>query len=247
MKKILFFTIFLFSITLVTQAQETITFPSVDGVEIVANMYKLNPDSAVFIILFHQAGWSRGEYLEIAPKLNAMGFNCLAIDQRSGSKVNGVDNVTVKNARKAMKDTKYIDAFQDIEATVSYVKRYHAKGKIIIWGSSYSSSLVLKYAGNYPDNIDAVLAFSPGEYFKSMGKPGDFIQSSAKHIKCPSFITSARSEKGSWWKIYEAIPADNKFYYLPETSGNHGSRALWEKFTDNSGYWKAVKKFLRTI
>ena len=224
-----------------------IKFPSEDGVEIVADLYKSNPDSATFIVLFHQAGWSRGEYLEIAPKLNLLGYNCLAIDQRSGNKVNGIENVTVKNARKAMKDTKYVDAYQDIEATVGYVKKYLTKGKVIILGSSYSSALVLKYAGDNPESIDAVLAFSPGEYFKSMGKPGDYIQSSAANIKCPSFITSAKSEKGSWWKIHESISTNVKAYYLPETSGNHGSRALWQKFSDNEGYWDAVKSFLSNI
>lgn len=231
----------------VANAQETINFPAGDGVDIAANLYKMAPDTATFIILFHQAGWSRGEYLEIAPQLNAMGYNCMAVDQRSGKGVNGVDNITVQNARKAMKDTRYIDAYQDIEAAVDYAKQYHAKGKVIIWGSSYSSSLVLKYAGDNPNSIEAVLAFSPGEYFKSMGKPGDFIQSSAKNIKCPSFITSARGEKGSWWKIHEVISTDTKAYYLPETTGNHGSRALWQKFSDNGGYWEAVKAFLWKI
>ncbi len=230
-----------------SKAQKTITFPSVDGVEISADLYQPNSDSATFIVLFHQAGWSRGEYIEIAPILNAMGYNCMAIDQRSGNKVNGTDNITVKNARKAMKDTKYTDAYQDIEAAVNYAKQYLAKGKVIIWGSSYSSALVLKYAGDNPDNVDGVLAFSPGEYFKSMGKPADYIQSSAANIKCPSFITSSKSEKGSWWKIHEAINTTSKSYYLPETSGNHGSRALWQKFTDNGGYWEAVKKFLGEV
>ena len=231
-----------------SDAQKTITFPSIDEVEIVADLYKPNSDSATFIILFHQAGWSRGEYMEIAPILNSMGYNCMAIDQRSGNKVNEIDNITVRNARKAMKDTKYTDAYQDIEAAVNYTKQYLTKGKIIIWGSSYSSALVLKYAGDNPDNVAGVLAFSPGEYFKSMGKPADFIQSSAANIKCPSFITSAKSEKGSWWKIHEAINnTTSKSYYLPESSGNHGSRALWQKFTDNGGYWDAVKKFLKEI
>jgi dienelactone hydrolase len=247
MRNILIYSVLFCSTIFFSEGQEMIKLPSEDGVEIVADLYKPNSDSATFIILFHQAGWSRGEYMEIAPKLNSLGYNCLAIDQRSGNKVNGIENVTVKNARKAMKDTKYVDAFQDIEATVSYVKKYLAKGKVIIWGSSYSSALVLKYAGDNPNNIQGVLAFSPGEYFKSMGKPGDYIQSSATKIKCPSFITSAKSEKGSWWKIYESISTDVKSYYLPETSGNHGSRALWQKFSDNEGYWDAVKSFLSKI
>ena len=236
-------TISLILIGLSISAQETITLTAGDGLEITADTYIKHPKDAPFIILFHQAGCSRGEYLEIAPKLNELGYNCLAIDQRSGNKVNDVENLTSKKAKEAKKDTKFVDAFQDIEAAVNYVQQTFPTTKIIIWGSSYSSSLVLKYAGDNPDNIQGVLAFSPGEYFKSK----DFIQSSAATIKCPSFITSAKGEKGRWWEIHQAIPTKTKAFYLPSTAGNHGSRALWEKFSDNEGYWEAVKDFLAGI
>ncbi|APA66465.1 hypothetical protein YQ22_18020 [Maribacter sp. 1_2014MBL_MicDiv] len=195
------------------------------------------------MLLFHQAGWSRGEYKEIAPKLNTLGYNCLAIDQRSGGAVNSVTNQTNQRAVAAGKETTYLDAYQDIEATVAYVKKAYSPKKIIIWGSSYSSSLVLKYAGDHPDQIDAAMAFSPGEYF---GKD-DFIKNSAAHIKVPTFITSAQNEQDNWAAINQAIPTTTKVTYVPATAGNHGSRALWEKFEDNNGYWNAVKNFLKQL
>ncbi|MEQ6120140.1 alpha/beta fold hydrolase [Reichenbachiella sp. MALMAid0571] len=243
--RFLFFPIFL-SLVLISnlRASDLIRIKSGDGVEITADLYKIHPDTVPFIILFHQAGWSRGEYLETAPKLNALGYNCLAVDLRSGKSVNGVENFTFVNANKALKETKYIDAYQDIEASIAHVKKFLARGKVIILGSSYSSSLVLKYAGDNPKSVNAVVAFSPGEYFKPFGKPADFIQSSAVDIQCPSLILSARAERNSWWNIYEAINTANKSYYLPETSGNHGSRALWQKFTDHKGYWEALTDFL---
>ncbi|MDP4679533.1 MAG: alpha/beta hydrolase [Cyclobacteriaceae bacterium] len=243
-----FFFILIFSvISNAAHSEDLIKINSGDGVEISADLYKVHPDSVPFIILFHQAGWSRGEYLETAPKLNVLGYNCLAVDLRSGKHVNGIDNKTVVSANRALKETNYIDAYQDIEATVLHVKEFLTKGKIIIIGSSFSSSLVLKYAGEYPENVDGVIAFSPGEYFGSSGKPNDFIQSSAKNIRCPSFITSARSEKKSWLSIYKSIEMDTKSYYLPETSGNHGSKALWQKFTDHKDYWNAMTEFLLKI
>jgi pimeloyl-ACP methyl ester carboxylesterase len=179
--------------------------------------------------------------------LNARGYNCLAVDQRSGNAVNGVDNITYKNATGAMKETKYLDAYQDIEAVVQHVKKNYAKGRVIIWGSSYSSSLVLRYAGEHGGMIDAALAFSPGEYFNAFNKPSDYIQSFAVNISDPVFITSARNEKDNWWPIYEAIPGDQKDFYLPESLGNHGSRALWNKFSDHRAYWKAVDAFLNDL
>jgi pimeloyl-ACP methyl ester carboxylesterase len=229
------------------RAQEVTTFKAEDGVQITADLYLTHPDTSTFIILFHQANWSRGEYLEIAPILNAMGYNCMAIDQRSGGSVNGIPNKTKTSAEKAMKGTQYIDAIPDMKAAISYAKANFASGKLIIWGSSYSSALVLKIAGDMPNEIDGALAFSPGEYFGRFDKPADFITSSAKNITKPVFITSGKNEKGSWWKIFEAIESNQKHYFLPETSGNHGSRALWAKFNDSKEYWKAVKEFLEVI
>lgn len=226
---------------------ELIKFNSSDGVEITADLYMLKEKTAPFIILFHQANWSRGEYHEIAPRLNMMGYNCLAVDLRSGGAINDVTNVTNQNAVKAMKNTTYIDAYQDMEAALDYVKANLADGKIIVWGSSYSSALALKLAGDYSGEVDAVLAFSPGEYFISQGKSRDFISTAATKITQKAFITSARSEKGNWWGIYVAISSADKSFFIPQTSGNHGSRALWVKFDDSKFYWEAVKDFLESI
>ena len=221
-----------------------IEFPSTDGIQITADVYAPHDQSAPFIILFHQAGWSRGAYLEIAPKLNAMGFNCMAVDLRSGGSINGIDNETHKRAKDAGLPTKYVNTYQDIEASVAYAKERLAKGKLIIWGSSYSAALVLKYAGDHPD-MDGVLSFSPGEYFTGQGKSNTYVTDAAAKIEAPVFITSAKGEKESWSGIYDAIPSEKKAYFLPETEGNHGSRALWEKFNDSEAYWAAVDAFLK--
>lgn len=229
-------------IVITVYGQKTIEFPSEDELLVTVDLYEAK-DSDQFIILFHQAGWSRGEYLEIAPKLNALGYNCLSVDQRSGGAVNAIKNKTAARAKEKGKETAYGDAFQDVKAAITYVQKTYKPKKILIWGSSYSSSLVLKYAGDYPEGVDAVLSFSPGEYFGEEG----FIAKSAANIKVPVFITSAQSEKKNWSGIYDVIPSAKKQFFLPETKGNHGSRALWEKFADNDVYWSAVKAFLKTI
>jgi len=223
----------------------TIFFKSKDGIEVAAELYMPHPKSAPFIVLFHQANWSRGEYKEIAPKLNSIGYNCMAVDLRSGGSVNDVANQTKINAVKAMKDTQYIHALPDMRAAITYAATHFADDKLIIWGSSYSAALSIKVGSEMKDKIDAILAFSPGEYFASEGR--DFIASAAQQIDDPIFITSAKNEKNAWWGIYVAISAENKTYYLPETMGNHGSRALWSKFTDANGYWTAVSAFLSNI
>ncbi len=225
-------------------AQKTINFLSEDSVQISADLYIQHTKSAPFIIFFHQAGWSRGEYIEIAPWANQLGFNAMAVDQRSGNEVNKIKNQTKIDARKKGKGTKYLDAVPDILAAIYYVKKNYPEAKIIIWGSSYSSALVLKIAGEYPDLVDGVLAFSPAEYYSRFGKPEDYITQSAKKIQVPVFITSAQSEAAKWKTIFDNIPSKSKTSFVPTGKGNHGSRALWTSKTDHTEYRKAVKEFL---
>lgn len=227
------------------QPYRTISITASDGLAITADLYLAHKDPQTpFIVLFHQAGWSRGEYREIAPRLNELGFNCMAVDQRSGGSVNGVDNQTHTRAKKAKKGTTYVDALDDMRASLRYAREHHGKGKLIAWGSSYSSALVVRLAGTEPDLADASLAFSPGEYFAKLGKSKTWIGEAASKIDKPLFITSARREHDSWKDIYAAVASPHKWSYLPESKGNHGSRALWEKFSDSPDYWRAVTAFL---
>ena len=233
----------------VTNGQESefkqIEFDSLDGLKISADLYMDSDKAKPFIVLCHQAGWSRGEYREIAPKLNAMGFNCMAIDQRSGKEVNGIANETAARAKAANKGGAFVDGEQDIIAAAKHAKENFAEGKLLLWGSSYSAALVLRIAGEHADIVDGALSFAPGEYFTGQGKPKNWIASSVAKAECPIFITSAKREHKGWKDIYAAIKADGKAQFLPKTAGNHGSRALWNKFSDSSDYWKAVKSFLK--
>ena len=220
--------------------------PTADGLTITADLYATHENkNTPFIVLCHQAGWSRGEYREIAPKLNALGFNCLAIDQRSGGKVKGVANELVRQAKAAKKGTNFPDAEQDMITALKWARANQADGKLVLWGSSYSAALSLRITGEEPNLIDGVMAFSPGEYFKRFGKPGDWIAASAKKISVPVFVTSAKREHQAWKAIFESIPEGAKTSFLPKTAGNHGSHALWSEFSDSDAYWTAVKSFLK--
>lgn len=237
-----------FVITFPLFANEIITFPSKDGLQITADTYFSHNQKHPLIVLFHQAGWSRGEYLETAPKLNKLGFNAIAVDLRSGKKINKVFNQTANRARKAGKGTSYLDALQDIEAALRYARKLVNKDtKIIAWGSSYSAALVLQITGDKPELADAVISFSPGEYFKKSGKPSDWIKQSAKSIKVPVFIGSAKAEKKQWQAIYNVINTKKQSFIPKDTRGHHGSRALWEKYSDSAAYWLALGQFLKAI
>ena len=88
--------IFLF-LGLTASAQEKVSFFSEDSLNITADLY-LNDYLNPFILLFHQAESSRGEFKNIAPKLMKLGYNCLAVDLRSGEKSNYIKNETAYRA-----------------------------------------------------------------------------------------------------------------------------------------------------
>lgn len=224
-------------------SRETITFKASDGVAVTADLYMAHEATAPFIILYHQAGYSRGEYRSIAPQLNAMGFNCMAVDQRSGDKVNGVINDTHKGAVAANLPTEYLDAMPDMEAAYLYVKYSIKPDKIILWGSSYSSSILFYMGSVHHKNLSGILCFAPGDYFKINNKE---LKTFAARITCPVFVTSAKSEHKNWKGIYDQVKSE-KSYFLPETEGKHGSKALWDDNPSHQAYWTAVSKFLNTL
>lgn len=218
-----------------------ISFQTADSLTVTADLYMTSNTKLPLIVLHHQARYSRGAYRKIAPRLNQLGFNCLAIDQRSGKATRGVGNKTAKAALKANKSTEYADAIPDIEAGLEYAKGVIGASKIIYWGSSYSASLMFYMANKYPKDIQAILAFSPGEYMEVEGKK---IAEYAKGVTCPVFITSAKNEADKWKEIYDALPNEAKYSFLPKSKGMHGSKALWKDSQGNEEYWAAVEKFL---
>jgi len=220
-----------------------IEFPASDGVTVTADVYAPHPATAPLIVLFHQAGYSRGEYRTIAPRLNQLGFNAMAVDARSGRATQGVGNATAAAACKLGKPTTYVDAIPDLEAAVAEARAHLAKGKLLVWGSSYSSALVLVLGTKL--GVDGVLSFSPGEYFDDLGKSKTWVAEGAKALAVPVFITSARGETKRWKPIAAAIAPTKLTTFVPATAGHHGSSTLWPTQPDAEATWTAVVAFLR--
>jgi pimeloyl-ACP methyl ester carboxylesterase len=227
-----------------------ISFKSEDGLRVTADLYLADSSRrAPFIVLFHKAGWSRGEYTMIAPILNKLGFNCMAVDQRSGDAVAGIPNLTAKEAKRRGKRTTFLHALPDMRAALRHAKRHYAHGKLIAWGSSYSAALVLVVASKHPKLVDGVVSFSPGEYFRHLGKPANWIYKAASKVQRPVFMTAARDEWPRVDAMFRAVPSRVKAMFRPEASGRHGSQSLWRLASDSSrgNYWWAVTAFLERV
>lgn len=216
---------------------ETIEIPSLDSLMITADLKHISIDHDL-ILFCHQAGWSRGEYKAIADTFYRLGFNCLAIDQRSGNAVNDVPNATAQRAEAAELSQSYADAEQDIIAALNWAKE-HYDGQILLLGSSYSAGLVLKIAAATPKRIGKVMAFSPGEYYNEFK-----LAEQISDLKVPCFLTSSKDEVNGVQDLYKVINAPKKIQFIPSESGKHGAKALWADNPNNAEYWKALRTFL---
>lgn len=214
-----------------------------DGVSVFADSYRAASIDAPVILLFHQAGSSKSEYAPIAPKLVALGYNVLAIDQRSGGDLYTPTNATVQHLGHS---AAYVDVLHDMEAALAWAHRTYPQAPVYAWGSSYSASLVFELAARHPHDIAAVIAFSPGEYFTDKR----YVRTAAKRVRVPVFLDSAsdpEEERGAR-AIFDATPARVKVLFVPHT-GIHGSSTLRSdrNAAGESENWAAVTAFLARL
>lgn len=222
--------VFLFFFGFRVLAQEKVILFAGDSLKITADLYIKNYQDP-FIILFHQAESSRGEYIEIAPRLMKLGYNCLAVDLRSGGKSNYISNETAARARELSRPAHFIDARQDMLAAIDYVCRYNKK-PVILFGSSYSASLALLLASELP-NIKAVIAFSPGEYFR----PAVEVRDKLGGIKAPVFIAVTEIENSYISEFSSNISSHKTVFKPSEGRGVHGAKALWDDSPGSKECW----------
>ncbi len=222
--------------------QQDEIFPTPDGVLVHAKFYFTDAKETKMMLLCHQARYSKGEYIETAPKFNKLGFTCLAIDQRSGDKVNGDENKTVENAKKLNYRTEFEDAEIDIRAAVQFLFGKYGK-KITLIGSSYSAALVLKVAALEKDKIEAIVSFSPGEFFEDT----TIVRKSMQKLEVPIWITCSKEEIAETEKLFVGMDMKNITFFKPKKEGKHGSKALWENNPSNKEYWESLKEFLKKL
>jgi dienelactone hydrolase len=220
---------------------DAISFAASDRVQVFADYYSAGSKAKPLILLFHQAGSNRREYATIGPRLVTLGFNALAIDQRSGGDAWGRANETVKRLGKS---TDYSEALPDLEAALQWAKSSGHAGQILVWGSSYSAALVFLLAAKHRREIKAILAFSPGEYLRGTAT----VRKAAAQVSIPIFVTSAKDPKeiAVAKSILEVSPSAEKTQFVPQIAGVHGSSTLRED-QNPAGVeenWAAVKQFL---
>lgn len=212
-----------------------------DGVKVYGESYVAGlPASAPVIALFHQARSNgRGEYGPMISWLNGLGYRVIAWDQRSGGNLYGAENRT---AAKAKGKKGFCDAYPDMEAAIVYSGAVAAGAPLIIWGSSYSASLVWAAAADHADKIDGVVAFSTAsggaldDCGARKGLPG---------LADPALAAWPARERGQA-KSLDALLRAARVEVLIVENGVHGSSSLVDQRTnaDMSAARSAVAAWL---
>lgn len=225
---------------------ETVMTKTSDGVTIYGEKYSGSHDAtAPLVLLFHQGGSNgRGEYAALAKWLNEAGFRAIAWDQRSGGKMYGETNRTIAGLPRES-DPGYCDAYMDLQAALDYAAPASSGKKVVVWGSSYSASLVFRLAAENPDRVAGVIAFSPAS-------GGPMVECRARlwveNVNVPVFVLRPASEMArdssvEQRDILAAAGAD----FLVVENGVHGSSTLIDARTnhDMNATREAVLDWLR--
>lgn len=219
-----------------------VEFLAPDELIISGNLYEISAENPI-ILLLHQAGYNRMEYADIAPKLNEMGYNCLVIDLRSGGDFAGKSNNTNQRAIEKGLRPEMVDAQQDIAVAIDFLNDKYKK-KVIIWGSSFSSSLAILEGVNN-SKVKAIIGFSPGDYF---GDAAPSLKTTFEKAEKPFLVTSSKGEAPALSTLIgDKKMKANQSQFVPTSNGFHGSRALWEGQEGADEYWDVVRTFLRNL
>lgn len=208
-----------------------------DKTRVYASYYRAMNNNSKIVLLFHQAGSNRMEYEPLLSSLHIAGFDTLTVDQRSGDTRWGADNMTVKRLGQS---AEYADAYSDLEAALEYaVKRKYKT--IVVVGSSYSASLAIVLGSKNPNKIDAVAAFSPGEYFPDK----NWIKTAAANLQIPLYVTGASNEKQRVEDVLVRTEGNDVTNYRPLNSV-HGVSTCRQDMNPE-GYKENLDNFLSFI
>lgn len=227
----------------------TVTLRGLDGLPITADLYETGDRRDPAVLLFHQSASSRGEYRSLAPEWVALGFNVLAVDLRWGGtdRWHRVPNETalafgtpsiMAEAEAGQRERVWptiFAAYHDMLAASDWLSLQGFSGRRLALGSSFSAILVLRMPQDRP--LDAVLAYSPGEYHDT---DSTLVRRWAESLDTATYIAAAPDEEALSRPVYEAVRSARKTFFLAP-AGRHGASIL----TEDPANWASLRAFLQ--
>ena len=226
---------------------QTVEIVAPDGIAIFGETYFSDlPKDAPLIMLIHQAGSDgRGEYGPLIPWLNQAGFRAIAWDFRAGGDRFGNNRAVAAMGGDGESD--YCAAYTDFPAALDHVLAQGWAGEVVLWGSSYSASLIFRLAAERPEAVSGVIAFSPAG-----GGPMTDCRPRiwAEDIAAPVFVLRpVREMEIASSQEQRDILGDTGADFRVVENGVHGSSMLVDERTgeDMSTDREAVLMWLRSI
>lgn len=221
--------------------QREVQFPAADGLQVTADVY-YKATGLPYIVLCHQQGSSRGEYREIAKKLMNLGYNCLAVDLRSGDASHYIRNKTAEMADNMGLQPGLYECTKDIRAALRYAYE-KSKLPVVLFGSGFSASLCLMEA-RQNQKVKAVVAFEPGEFFL----PDIQVKESLKAFDKPVFL-GARTENQNYInEMIAFIPTEMVTICTNKVGpGYYGALSLQDANPSSDDFWLNLLLFFSRI
>lgn len=198
------------------------------------------------IVLFHQGGASGlAEYAPLVPRLRAERFNLVIVDQRRGGGRFGGTNRTASAVDPDR--TSYCDVLPDLEVALAFARQLEPGSRAVLWGSSYSAALVFQLAVAHPDDVLALLAFSPASGDPMEGCRPELF---SERVRAPSLVLRPESELELGWVTEQMKTFRNQGHRTHVASpGAHGSSMLVPERVNGSvdATWEIVLDFLRSL
>jgi hypothetical protein len=214
-------------------------FFSRDSVKICYEEY-LKTKEAPVILLCHQQGYSRGEYTEIAKKINQFGYTCVTFDHRDGDTCNGVINETKLSTAGSKKLNLVANSETDIEDAVNFFNARYRK-KLILLGSGQSSAIILKLAKKDNSKIKALICFSPGEYATNYN-----LEQDLKGLSTLTLIYASNAEMTAVEKCTSGLINRRTFHPL-YSDGQYGASVLWNSSQSAAEFWNDLMTQLTVL
>ncbi len=135
-----------------------------------------------------------------------------------------------------------VNAGDEMLAAINYAFE-KSQLPVILFGSGANGSLCLKIAREN-DNVRAVVALSPGEYFL----PDINIRDTITDLRKPVFVTSSLSEFPYVKEVVSGVPEDYLKAFEPKMGeGGRGTLSLSNDTENHSEYWLALLLFFKDL
>ena len=232
---------FLFAgnILLAQSGKNTVEYYSEDSLLITADLY-IQSDTLPYLILMHEQGSSRGEFIPIIERFQKMNYNCLVPDLRNGGNSNFVANETAKRSRNYASNVEGIEG--DILASIHYAASI-STAPVLLLGAGANGSLALKAAMEM-DTVKAAIALSPGEFFLNQF----LMQDTLAALKKPVLATSTKLEFPYTEAMLSNVDEKYKELFVPENDeGRRGTEALLMDNPSHGEYWLAILLFFKEL